>query len=115
VLRDGRLQSAEAEIGSAVAHARDAEANGARVAVARELFDYRPARIAEPEHLRDLVVSLARRVVARAREHFVLARLRHEEEVRVPARDDEREGRVHNRRVIEDDGVDVAFDVVDAD
>src|SRR5207237_1356890 len=64
VLRDGGLQSTEAEVGPPVAHARHAEADCARVALARELLNNRPAGIAEAEHLRDLVVCLARRVVA---------------------------------------------------
>jgi hypothetical protein len=73
VLRDCGLQTAEAEIGPTVAHARHAEPDGSRVAFAGESFDYRAARITESEHLRNLVISLARRVVARAREHLVLA------------------------------------------
>src|SRR6185369_3244005 len=78
-------------------------------------FDDWPTRVTKPEQLRDFIESLARRVVARPRYDFVLAGLGNEEDVCVTARNDQRLGRVFNRRVLERNRVDVTFNVVDAD
>src|SRR5206468_7352078 len=76
------LQTAEAEIEIAFQFGRIAIAMrqprrrqryGAVVAALRQLVDDRSTRIAEAEQLRDLVVRLPRRVVARPAEKLVTA------------------------------------------
>ena len=73
-----------------------------------------PPGYPSPSTLRRLVVGLPGRVVARAAEPLVSLGLWNEEEVRMPARDDERDGRVLDWRVLEDHRVDVPLDVVDS-
>ena len=71
----GGLEAAEAEIEIAlqlrriavgVRQPRGRQRHRAIVAALGEPIDDRPARIAEPEQLRHLVVRLARRIVSRA-------------------------------------------------
>ena len=66
--------------------------------LARQAIDRRPARIAESQQLRHLVVRLARRVVARPADEPIHARLRHEIQTRVSARHDEDRRRQRDRR-----------------
>ena len=69
-----------------------------RVAGRRQLVDRDAARIAEPQHLADLVERLARRVVARRAEQPRRARSVDANQRRVPARHQQRQVRIRRRR-----------------
>src|SRR5204863_3678153 len=76
-----------------VRHARQAKWIGALVALLRQLVDHRTARITEAQQLGYLVVRLARRIVAGARDQLVTPGLTHEVQRGVPARDDQHDSR----------------------
>ena len=115
---DGRLQPGEGEVERAPLEAR----HGERLddpAGPGEAVDDGPAGVAEPGHLRHLVVGLARGVVPRPREEGDPLR-GEREDVRVPSRDDEgREAgreRPRGRAVeVEERGERVPLDVVARD
>ena len=115
------LQAAEAEVEPAwlVGRRRSAcvmricgKSNARSFAGARRAIDRRPAGIPEAEQLGHLVVRLARRIVPRAAQRAVAPWLGHDVEARVPARDDEHDGRQRQRAVVEEQRLDVAGEVV---
>ena len=75
-------------------------------------IDRRPARIAQPEQLRHLVVRLPRRIVARPAEQLVDAGLGDEVEAGVAARDDQHHRRQRQLAVREHQRLDVAGQMV---
>ena len=78
----------------------------------REAVYDRPARIAETEKLGHLVVGFARCVISCSAERRIAALFWNIKERCMPARDDERNGRVLDLWVLEDDGIDVTFDMI---
>ena len=121
VAQDGRLQAAEAEIQIpfhlrripiGVSHARRWKRDRLVVAVARALVHDRPARVAQPEQLRDLVVGLPRRIIAGSSDALVVSRLCHDIQARVPARDNQRDERQRDLAMLKEQGLDVAGEVM---
>ena len=80
--------------------ARRRQRDRAIVAGSGETVDDRTARVAEAEQLRDLVVRLARRIVARPAEELVSTRAADQVQARVPARDDEDDRRQRQLAVL---------------
>ena len=120
------LQAAEAEIEIALA-ARGAlrsacvrrvvgSATARSLPLSRQPIDDRPARIAEAEQLRDLVVRLARRIVARAaRAAGTCPGVVDEIQAGVAAGDDEHDRRQRQLAVLQDERFDVAGEMMDGD
>src|SRR5690606_26613001 len=72
-----------------------------RIALLGDTLYDRPARIAQPKDLGDLVECLARGVVPGLAQELVAPPLRDPEQHRVPAGDEERDERRARRRVLE--------------
>ncbi len=117
--QDGRFESAEAEVERIAFHFGEGEADGGGIAVGRQAVDDGAAGIAEAEQFGHLVESFAGGVVARLAEQAVVEALADLEEVGVAAADHQGEGGKSHRRSgasgFQDDGVNVAFDVIDRD
>src|SRR5439155_1584276 len=138
----GGLETGEAEVEGIALHPNAPEWDGLRVTEARQAVDDGPSRVAQRQEFRDLVESLARRVVASLAELSVresrgstgsLACLRasraprlHAKQAGVPARDYQghagKKGLLDlSRRRASGDfgfkkhGVDVTLEMVDAD
>lgn len=113
---DGGLPAGEAEVLGAAFDAGDRELVGehARVSVRSELIDDGSAGIAEAEELGNFVVSFAGGIVASAAEEAVAPAFADFEEVGVSTADDESQGR-EVAAGIHDGGVDVSFEMIDAD
>ena len=109
------FQSAKAEVQLVALHAGQREFYGARIAVWSEFVDYRPARIAEAEQFRNLVVRLPSRVVACFAQQTIGPRLAHFKQVRVAAAYDQSESREADFGVFEQHRVNVPFHVIDGD
>ncbi|MCK7541387.1 MAG: hypothetical protein MZV63_66115 [Marinilabiliales bacterium] len=114
-LQRGRFEPAEAEIEAPVLRPGHGEGEGLGVAALAQLFDHRPAGIAEAEELGDLVERLPRGVVARPAEELVRKRLVHLIEGRVSARDEKPQHGIGDGGILEEAGLEVGIEVVDAD
>jgi S-adenosylmethionine:tRNA ribosyltransferase-isomerase len=114
--KHGGFQSAKAEIERVALHACERELYGVRIAVRSKLVDDGTAGIAESEEFRDFVVSFTGGIVARFSEQPVGESLADFKQVGVSAADHQRERRIFDARAgFENHGVDMAFDMVDAD
>ncbi len=111
----GRLQAAEAEIEFVSLHLGERKFNGPAIAVRAESVDRRSARITIAEQLRDLVVSLSRRVVARFAQNTVLTNGVDGKQMRMPAAHNQRQGRELNFRMLQQHRVDVPLDMIHRD
>ncbi len=96
-----------------VGEARFREVDRLIVALPRQPIDDRAARIAKAEQLRDFVIGLAGRVIARPADQLVHAGLRHEIQAGVSAGDDEHGRRKLDRAVLQKNRLDVPGQVVD--
>ena len=92
---------------------RARQRNGLWVALARQLLDRRTARIAEPEQLGGLVESLAQRIVDRGREAAIFAHPLDQQQLAMPARDEQQQIGEFERRIGQPRAQRVAFEVVD--
>ena len=118
-----RLQTAEAHVEPVPLHVRQRQGYAIRVAEGRQPVQHRTAGISESEELRDLVVRLPCRVVAGPAQQPVRIGVGsvpvRDEQVAVAAAHDQRQGREFDvaprRALLQDDRVDVALDVVDAE
>ena len=116
MMLDGRgLEPAEAEIEAVVLRPGHGEGEGAGIAVLPELLDDRSAGIAETQELGDLVQRLPGRVVAGPAEELVGERFVHQVEGRVAARDEETQHGKGDARILEEAGLEVGLEVVDAE
>ena len=115
------LEAAKAEIKAAVAlrsiavgigEACAGPADRGVVPVGREAVDDRSAGIAERQQLRDLVVGLAGRVIARAAEQLVFPFALDQIQARMAAGHDQHDRGQRDRSVLEPDRLDVAGEVV---
>ena len=88
----------EAEVEPAPAH-RPRQRKRVRIARLRQFVDDRPRRVAEAEHLADLVERLAGGVVAGGAEQLVDAVVARDHQLRVAAGDEQRQVREAGRRV----------------
>jgi hypothetical protein len=113
VVHHTRLEPREREVETVVEHGAR-EADGLRVAVQREAVDGRSARVAEPEVPGHLVEGLTGRVVDGLAEHPVVAVVLHVHEEGVPARHEQHHERELQVGLLEERGVQVSLEVVDA-
>src|SRR5712671_5406614 len=95
------LQTTETKVGPIITHPWERKLNGLWVPLSGQPFNDRSARITEPEQFGDLVEGFARRIVTRAADNFVFARARHKEKICVTTRDDQRQGRMLDRGILE--------------
>jgi len=72
---------------------RAGEVEGPRVPTLRRPLDGRPARVGEAQEPGDLVKCLAGRVIQRAAQSLVAAVIVHQDQLGVPARDDQHQQR----------------------
>ena len=118
--RHGRLEAGEAEVVTVLLEVllrREPawERDGLRVSALGCLVDVRAARVGQAEHAGDLVERFAARVVDRVAEAaHVGGDVRHVEQVRVPAGDEQTHGRLGQRAVVEDVHGHMRGEVVDA-
>ena len=117
--QDGGFVPAETEIEGVAFHSGEGEVDGEGVAMRSEAVDHGAAGVAQAEEFADLVEGFAGGIVTGLAEQAVDATLAHLEEMGVAAAGHEGEGGELDRRAVaarfENDGVDVTFDVVDAD
>ena len=113
--KDGGFDAGKGEVERVAAHFRAGEFDGAGVAVGGEEIEGGSAGIFVAEELADFVVGFAGGVVAGAAEEFVSKIGFAAVEVGVASADDESERREFGFGVFKEDGVDVAFEVVDGD
>ena len=110
---DGGLEPAEREVVARLQH-RSRERDRLGVAVDGHTVDGRAARVAQAEEASHLVERLAGGVVDRRAEHAVAPVVLHGDEHRVPAGHEEHDQRRDQRRLVEERGVEVGLEVVDA-
>src|SRR5207249_12168435 len=107
--------TAKTERGRPTRVLRDRQVNPRRVARAGDLLDNRATGITKPEHFRDLDERLARHVVACSRNEFILAFFGDEKQIRVTAGHYQSHGRIFDRRIVENNRIEMALDMIYAD
>ncbi len=87
----GRFQAGEGEIAGVRTLQRPGQVEAPGVTLPRQPFHRRAARIAEAQHLRDLVERLADRIVDRGAEEAIATDALHRDQLAMPARDQEQQ------------------------
>jgi hypothetical protein len=113
--QNGCLVATEAEVQIVAFHFGEGELYGMRITERSQFIDDRTAGISKAQEFRDFVVGFAGSVVARFAEEPVLANDANFEEMRVAAAYDQSDGGQRNRRMFEQNRVNVSFDMMDRD
>src|SRR5438067_979716 len=106
------FNAAKTEVRPAVGNFWLCKSNCLRIAVLCKRFDDRTSGISEAQHLRSFVKGLAGGIVAGPRKNLVCSFLRYMKYICMPAGNDESQGWAFDRRVFEDDRIDVPLDMI---